>query len=238
MTDNARIGPSGDFYTSPHVHPIFGWLLGNQLDEIKRKMGDPDDFTILEIGAGRGYLAEGILDFVQRNLKWKGRWRYIIIERNPNTVQDQKKLLDAYRGLVTWEESLAEVGQFCGCIITNELLDAFPVHLVLMKDVIQEVYVEEDEKGFIEIYKDLSCSELSEYIKQYRVPEKRGYRTEINMRIQDYLKDIDDIMSEGFLISIDYGYSAREYYTEERHKGTLLCYYTNCLTLNVTQGGE
>ena len=66
-----KIGPHGDYYTSPHLHPIFSWLIANQLDEIKRILGDPDDFTVLEIGAGRGYLAEGILNHAQRTLKWK-----------------------------------------------------------------------------------------------------------------------------------------------------------------------
>ena len=67
-----NIGPHGDYYTSPHLHPIFSWLIANQLDEIKRIMRDPDDFTVLEIGAGRGYLAEGIVNYAQKTLKWKG----------------------------------------------------------------------------------------------------------------------------------------------------------------------
>lgn len=232
MTDNIRIGPHGDFYTSPHMHPIFGWLLANQLDEIKRIMGNPSDFTILEVGAGRGYLAAGILDFVQKNLKWKGKWKYIIVEGNPHTLQDQKQRLEGYESLVIWKTSLAEVDQFCGCVITNELLDAFPVHLVLMKDQFQEIYVEANENGFIEINWDLSSPELSRYIEKYKLPKIQGYRTEINLRIKDYLKSIDSILSEGSVVSIDYGYSSREYYAEERNKGTLLCYYKHKINEN------
>jgi SAM-dependent MidA family methyltransferase len=78
MTETIKIGAYGDFYTSPHLHPIFGWLLAVQLDEMKRMMGNPDNFTVLEIGAGRGYLAEGILEFVQKNLNWKGNWKYVL----------------------------------------------------------------------------------------------------------------------------------------------------------------
>jgi SAM-dependent MidA family methyltransferase len=72
----------------------------------------------------------------------------------------------------------------------------------------------------------------SEYIRKYNLPEKRGYRTEINLRIKDYLKDINTILSEGYVISIDYGYSSREYYAEERNKGTLLCYYKHKIREN------
>jgi SAM-dependent MidA family methyltransferase len=232
MTDTIKIGAYGDFYTSPHLHPIFGWLLAVQLDEMKRMMGNPDNFTVLEIGAGRGYLAEGILEFVQKTLNWKGNWKYVIVERNPHTVKDQKKILDDYENRITWKTSLAEVDRFCGCIITNELLDALPVHLVLMNDRFREIYVDSYQNQFKEIYNDLSTPELEAYIKRYKLPEKRGYRTEINLKIKDLLTSAKNILSEGFVFSIDYGYSSREYYAVERSKGTLLCYYMHTLNEN------
>ncbi len=220
-----KIGPHGDYYTSPHLHPIFSWLIANQLDEIKRLMKNPDDFTVLEIGAGKGYLAEGIVSYAQRTLKWNGNWKYVIVEKNPYIAKDQMKLLDPYKSRVVWKTSLEEMDQFCGCVISNELLDSFPVHLVVMNNRFQEIFVEANDKGFKEIYGDLSTSDLAEYISQYKIPEISGYRTEINLKIWDYLKRLDKILSEGFVISIDYGYSARKYYTAERSKGTLLCYY-------------
>ena len=85
--------------------------------------------------------------------------------------------------------------------------------------------METNEKGFIETVGDLSCPELSGYIERYNIPEIQGYRTEINLRIKDYLKAIGSILSEGFVISVDYGYSSREYYSEARNRGTLLSYY-------------
>ncbi len=220
-----KIGPHGDYYTSSHLHPIFSWLIANQLDEIKRILKDPDDFTVLEIGAGRGYLAEGIVNYAQKTLKWKGNWKYIIVEKNPRIFEDQMKLLDPYKSRVVWKTSFEEMDQFCGCVISNELLDAFPVHLVVMKDRFQEVFVGTSDKGFKEIYGDIRTSDLAGYISQYKIPEISGYRTEINLNIWDYLKNLDKILSEGFVISIDYGYSAREYYAAERNKGTLFCYY-------------
>ena len=135
------------------------------------------------------------------------------------------KLLDRYKSRVGWKTSLEEMDQFCGCVISNELLDAFPVHVVVMKDRFHEIFVGANDKGFKEIYGDLSTSDLAEYISHYKIPEISGYRTEINLKIWDYLKSLDKILSEGFVISIDYGYSAREYYTAERNTGTLFCYY-------------
>jgi SAM-dependent MidA family methyltransferase len=110
-------------------------------------------------------------------------------------------------------------------VISNELLDAFPVHLVVMNDQFQEIYVFSDNTGFKEIKGDLSTTDLQNYINRYQIPAIRGYRTEINLNISDYLNRLDNILSEGFVISIDYGYSARDYYSAERNRGSLLCYY-------------
>jgi SAM-dependent MidA family methyltransferase len=232
MTEKSRTGPRGDYYTSPHLHPIFGWLLTNQLDEIKRMMGNPDDFTLLEIGAGKGFLAEDILDFAHRKLKWNGGWKYIIVEKNRHAIKEQMKQLKAYTGRIEWKASIEAVDPFCGCVISNELLDAFPVHLVAMKGRFQEVYVASDGTGFKEIKGDLSSLDLLDYINRYHIPPLEGYRTEINLNIADYLKRLANILAEGFMISIDYGYASREYYTAERNRGTLLCYHRHTANEN------
>ena len=225
MTEKSRIGPHGDYYTSPHLHPIFGWLLANQLDEIKRIMGNPPDFTVLEIGAGKGYLADGILDYAQRILKWKGNWKYVIVERNRHALKKLKKQLKAYAGRIEWQTSLETVDPFCGCVISNELLDAFPVHIVEANDRYKEIYVFSDATEFKETKGDLSTAELQNYIRHFQIPAIRGYRTEINLNILDYLNRVDKLLSEGFVISIDYGYAAREYYAAQRYTGSLLCYH-------------
>lgn len=232
MTAKPRIGPSGDYYTSPHLHSAFGWMLANQIDEIKMIVGDPDDFTVLEIGAGRGFLAEGILDYACRNLDWKGNWKYIIVEKNCHTVGDQKKLLAAYEDRIVWKNSLKEVDSICGCIISNELLDAFPVHLVVMTDRFQEIYVSNDKEGFCEVIAELSTPDLSEYINRYRLPAIKGYRTEINLKMREYLGQLNHVLSKGFIITIDYGYSVQEYYSPDRNRGTLLCYYKHRVNEN------
>jgi SAM-dependent MidA family methyltransferase len=232
MTEKSRTGPHGDYYTSPHLHPIFGWLLANQLDEIKRIMGDPAEFTVLEIGAGKGFLAEGILDFAQRKLKWKGSWKYIIVEKNCHAIKKQLEQLKAHAGRIEWKTSLEEVDPFCGCVISNELLDAFPVHLVVMNDQFHEIYVSSDNSGFKEIRRDLSNAVLKNYINRYQIPPIKGYRTEINLNISNYLKRLDNILSEGFVISIDYGYAAREYYATGRNRGSLLCYHKHSANEN------
>jgi SAM-dependent MidA family methyltransferase len=61
---DTTIGRKGDFYTSPHLHPIFGAMIGKQLMEMWNVMGRPTDFHAVEIGAGVGYLCKDIFDYL------------------------------------------------------------------------------------------------------------------------------------------------------------------------------
>ncbi|MEC4686232.1 MAG: SAM-dependent methyltransferase [Nitrospirota bacterium] len=225
MSVESVIGPDGDFFTSPHLHPVFGWLLAIQIDEMRRLLGEPKEFTILEIGAGRGFLAEGIISYIRREFNWGDRWHYIIVERNPHMRQGQEETLSKYKGIVQWVSSLSDVERFCGCVVSNELLDAFPAHVVQMNDTFSEVYVDVAEDGFKESMGALSTPLLEEYIRRYRIPGITGYRTEVNLRLRGFLEEINNLLSEGFVITIDYGYPSWEYYAEERSRGTLLCYH-------------
>ena len=51
-----QIGKEGDYYTSPHLHPIFGAMIGKQFIEMWNCMGKPQNFYAVEMGAGAGYL--------------------------------------------------------------------------------------------------------------------------------------------------------------------------------------
>ena len=51
------VGPLGDFVTSPHVHPVFGAMLGDALRGLFEALGSPAPLRIAEVGAGAGTLA-------------------------------------------------------------------------------------------------------------------------------------------------------------------------------------
>jgi SAM-dependent MidA family methyltransferase len=130
-----------------------------------------------------------------------------------------------------WVRTVKELPRIRGCIFSNELLDAFPVHLVEMHDELKEVYVGYTNNNFIELFKSVSSLRITNYFNVYLVNIPRGFRTEINLRIKDWLKEIDNILSEGFILTVDYGYTASEYYDRERSKGTL---YINIGSQDIT----
>jgi NADH dehydrogenase [ubiquinone] 1 alpha subcomplex assembly factor 7 len=55
------VGPDGDFVTSPHVHPVFGTMLGDAVRPLFEALGRPAPLRIAEVGAGDGTLAVQVL---------------------------------------------------------------------------------------------------------------------------------------------------------------------------------
>ncbi|TNF55867.1 hypothetical protein EP227_01720 [bacterium] len=221
---DATIGRKGDFYTSSHLHSLFGTMIGKQLEEMWEVMDKPSVFHVVEVGAGAGYLSQDIHTYLQKSEIYHAL-QYIIVEQNPALVESHKRLLSDFRTKMRWMKTVRDLPRIRGCIFSNELLDAFPVHLVEMHDELKEVYVGYSKDNFIVIIHNVSSLKLINYFNVYLTDIPRGFRTEINLRIKDWLREIDNILSEGFILTIDYGYTAREYYDEERSSGTLLCYH-------------
>jgi NADH dehydrogenase [ubiquinone] 1 alpha subcomplex assembly factor 7 len=55
------VGAASDFVTSPHVHPVFGAMLGGAVREFSDDLGSPTPLRIAEVGAGDGTLAAQLL---------------------------------------------------------------------------------------------------------------------------------------------------------------------------------
>ncbi len=225
------IGPKGDFYTSPHLHPVFGAAIGKQIEEMWEIMDKPSDFNVVELGGGSGYLCKDILSYF-RKLPLFNSLSYIIIEINAVMRNNQKNLLSDFSDKIRWVSSLNELKNIKGCVFSNELLDAFPIHMVEMVNELKEVYIALDDNKFIEQLQNVSDINIINYFKLFSIDIPTGYRTEINLKIEDWLKDVHGILSEGFILTIDYGYTAQEYYGLERSKGTLLCYHKHRVTEN------
>ncbi|KJU83474.1 protein containing DUF185 [Candidatus Magnetobacterium bavaricum] len=217
---STQIGRAGDYFTAPHLHPVFGALVARQTDEMWQLMGRPTDFHIVEFGAGRGYLAADMLGYL-RGSDLYDALTYLIVELNPYVQRQQEQLLAPFAGKVRWVSAAADVAPLRGCILSNELIDAFPVHVITMAgDTLREVWVDED---FNEVLR--SCGdEILAYVRKFDLQLCDGYRTEVNLVVRDWLREVSGMLVEGFVFTIDYGYPAWQYYSADRSRGTLLCY--------------
>jgi SAM-dependent MidA family methyltransferase len=239
---DAVIGREGDFYTSPHLHPIFGAVICRQLIEMWEIMGRPPHFHAVEMGAGAGYLCKDILDYLYTTVNqsdghrderdFVACLRYVIVEPYGHFENRQKEILKEYASHIEWIRSPDKLREIKGCVLSNELLDAFPVHVIQMHEGLQEVFVDIGEKGFIEEKAEAGSREISRYVEQFSIPAWEGYRTEINLRIKSWIHRVSEMLSQGFVLTIDYGYSAKEFYSDERNRGTLLCYHKHQVNEN------
>jgi SAM-dependent MidA family methyltransferase len=59
--EHPPVGIEGDFVTSPHVHPVFGTMLGLAVAELFAVLDEPEPIRIAEVGAGDGTLAMQVL---------------------------------------------------------------------------------------------------------------------------------------------------------------------------------
>lgn len=217
------IGASGDFYTSATLSPVFGALLAKQLEEMWVQMGYRP-FTIVEYGAGTGQLCQDIMSCLETNAKMYADLRYCIIEKSPAMCRIAKDLLS---DKVQWYDSISDISDLNGCILSNELVDNFAVHRVVMAQELMEIYVDYQD-GFSEALFP-ARSELKNYLSELKIQLPKGYHTEINLEALDWITQVASCLKSGYVMTIDYGDRNAELYKPGRSKGTLLCYYKHAV---------
>lgn len=222
-SSQGRWGGGGDYITSLDVSPAFSSTLAKEVVEMWEVMDRPADFTLVEAGAGRGWLSKGILDRVREISA--GLFKVIkarLVEKNPHLRQPPAEN-------IVWHEDLRDVpGPFQGVILTNELIDSFPVHRVVWKDGLKEIYTGYDGGSFIDVVGPVSTGRLTEYFRDLGIELAEGQKAEVNLASADWIKAAGDLLEKGFVVTIDYGLPARELYAPERD-GTLLCHYRHTL---------
>jgi SAM-dependent MidA family methyltransferase len=232
-----KVGAEGDFYTSMNVHSAFGRLISREITRFWELLGSPAAFTVAEAGAGGGQLAQDILDaLAEENEKLYGALTYRLIEKEPSLKEAQAARLERHNEKLAWSSpDELEQGElkFTGCIISNELFDAMPVHLVEMTDEgLKEVYVGAGAEGFKERLAAPSTPELAAYLSRFEVNLMRGQRAEINLAAPHWIASAGAALERGFVLTIDYGYLTEELYTPQRKGGTLMCYYKHTTSEN------
>lgn len=230
-----RIGWSGDYYTSCDVSPVLANSVAKQMAQMDDLLGRPDPFTIVEMGAGKGVLARDILTACRTvSDSLAHRLRYVVIERSPMMQASQQRLLAPWigeQGCVTWLGSLAELPteHIEGVVLSNELVDAFPIHRIRLVDgEPREVWVDYVDGRFCERLQSCSTPELQNYLQRlaaHDVVLAEGACADINVQAIPWMKEVARVLGRGFVVTIDYGHLAHDLYAPERKKGTLLCYY-------------
>ncbi len=233
-----NIGKEGDFFTSVHLGVDFGEMLAVQFVQMWEILGKPGRFSLVEMGAGQGFLAADILNYLRQNHDdLYSALEYIVVEKSAALREQQQRRLLGF-AVVRWC-NLEEIpsNSVVGCIFSNELVDALPVHqFVIEGGKLCEIYVTLDPTpaskdssiGFLEVTGEPSTPQLGEYFQLIELdinnyPDE--YRSEVNLAALEWLSQVANRLERGYVLTIDYGYSEGRYYNPRRTQGTLQCYY-------------
>jgi SAM-dependent MidA family methyltransferase len=222
-----RIGRQGDYYTNVTVGPLYGQLLASQLIEMWRLLERPTRFTIVEEGAEDGQLAMDILSAIkEESLEAAECVGYTILEPIPGKrLQQQARFEPALLKKVTWLAGLAELRGVTGAFISNELVDAMPVHIVVYRhEEWSELLVDISGEEFGFVPAKIEAPELLQALDKLPLPAASPYRTEVNLAATRWIREVGARLEKGFVLIVDYGFPRDEYYRRERTEGTLSCY--------------
>ncbi len=123
-------GPWGfegkDYYTALDCGPLLGMALARRLEGAWEALGRPGRFTVLEPGAGRGWLGRDLLAAALE--PFASALYYVHRDDNPAARRLAEEALAPYleAGRARFVTEFEALEPFQGAVISNELLDALP----------------------------------------------------------------------------------------------------------------
>jgi SAM-dependent MidA family methyltransferase len=189
-------GIGGDYYTASQLQPVFGRLIAQQIDAWYERLGRPRDFTVAELGAGRGETAHEIRS------------------RLPHV-----RCLEIEKGGALPEH-------LTGVIFSNEFFDALPVRVVRHGGGgITECFVAAAGDRLAWVEGEPSSARLAEYVRRFAPSPAPGQILEIHLAALDWLERIARSLDRGYVLTVDYGYTSREIAEGGRfQQGSLMSY--------------
>ena len=218
--DRAR---TGDYFTAPAAHPVFGALLAVQVRQLWEVMGSPSPFHVIEVGAGGCLLARSFVDYASSlSPEFARALEYVAVDYAPAAPIEGAVRVVKGRGL--------PFRGVTGCVLSNELPDSFPVHRFEIRDGrVHEVYVTLEDGMLREELDEPSTPRIEQRLAGLGVEPPDGFRGEVNLAMDDWMEEVSHCLARGLVLTIDYGHEARDLYSPERSGGTLRCYYDHTL---------
>jgi SAM-dependent MidA family methyltransferase len=223
IKERQKIGKEGDFYTSSNVSDVFGKLIGKWFAKNSGNLGLPP--CVCEIGAGNGRFARA---FIQG---WKEMrdetLAYYIVEASPYHRRLQEAELNGLGDVdILYADEFAETGMKQGMIFSNELFDAFPVHVVEKSEgIVKEVFVGHENGQLKEIMAPVTDDRIIAFLNDQELELAEGQRMEVPLAFEPFIKSISDNFTKGIMVTVDYGYTKEEWMHPSRRRGSLRGYY-------------
>jgi SAM-dependent MidA family methyltransferase len=225
-----KFGAAGDFITAPEVAPVFSRCLAVQCSEVLEALGP--DAGVLELGAGSGAMACELLLELERRRALPARYAILDVSADLRERQRETLLARAPHLLdrVQWLDRLPSE-PLEGLVLANEVLDALVVERFVVRgtDVMALGVAADGADGNLRLAERPAGARLAQAVRRLEadigsaLPD--GYESEIDLRLDDWLRSVAASVGRGVLLFVDYGLPRREYYAAERSRGTLLCHF-------------
>lgn len=244
-----RIGPRGDFATSPSLGPDFAALLLGQIAAWLSELAAASDgpLALVETGPGEAELALQLAQgLAQRWPQLAARTELVLVEPNPGMAARQRERLGQAGLKARWSsfEQLT-AAPLRGVVLAHEVLDALAVDRICSDGSGWRQQLVAVEKA--------AASPGQSDPQPERQPELRlvagaplepealaglaalgldqpgpqrpaGWCTELHPGLRPWLSSCGSALIEGNLLVIDYGLEAWRYYAPARSGGTLMAY--------------
>jgi len=220
-----KFGTGGDFTTAPELSPLFAQSVATGIAPVLRDThGD-----VLEVGAGSGALAAGLLAALEAEGTLPRRYR--ILELSAELRERQRERLgalpSALRSRVDFVLAPPE-DAWRGVLLANEVLDALPVRCFAVRggrvlergaSLAADGSVQWSERPATAAHE----AEVRRLFGESPLPE--DYESEWCPRAGAWLRAVTQTLARGIALFADYGLPRHEYYHPTRDRGTLRCHY-------------
>lgn len=230
-------GRGGDFITSPELHPFFGNTLARQVAEVWDALGQPHHLVVREHGASSGGLAYDIL--------------VALHDKAPDVLEAiDYRLVDVNTHRL--EEAIAAMAEVgfadhvraehpdhlapeAGVVLGNEVVDALPVHRLVMRDgEIREVLVGVDAADLLIDIEQTPDPEMlatiQRHLDRHNIVLPDGARFEFSPAAATWIAGVSGSLTQGMAIIIDYGYEATRLFQGHLLDGTVRGYFQHTVT--------
>jgi SAM-dependent MidA family methyltransferase len=132
---------------------------------------------------------------------------YVFDEFSAASRAIARERLASFGGRVEFDD-VGETEIHSGVVFSNELFDAFPVHLVKMQaSQVGELYVDVDTNGdFTWLLGAMSedSSRVLQAFERQGIKLREGQILEVNVEIENWLRKVSAKMTKGYLVTVDY----------------------------------